>query len=832
MLDEPSNIYVRTIALADIGSRQLMLTMISEGALGQTYDVKLLPGTKPLGLTHLLNQLLTAAFDIQLPTFVPDIMIDTVYGSVVHVPATQQGTNPPSAKAHSYYALEVKSQVLLQAPFGPDIPVSIQDFDLLISSAAGAPSDIIVKATVVPGSLLPSLDALLAFTADGGSVIGIDLNAPVSSATLISKVLQLSLSDEVANLLPTFSPFGTAPMRFYQASQAADVTIDGVSSHFLSGFNIDNILVTLLDDREFLTTLRVDNGFVLSASLQALDLGIVRLENDPLLPPAAGANLGGPLINVTDQTVANLRTSSISLATRLVFFPGASEHAFALTATYDAGQQLFSGTLAINQSILGVDIETLGIAWSKSGGFHITDFPIPLAELEKAIDFGKEITQIFKANPDGCVLVPDIKFSDIIHTHFSLAVAPTSQNQQPGLSITGTYLLQVAGYDVATIHFDPVVLSIEIPTGFDDLGHVIVNAITSNAQKLVEALINDRVAFMKFLGLVSLEEATEEVFNSIKKNLICRYGEQVLKESISESATDALGAAASGLMGTLVAAAIVFSAATAALSFFSAIGKCLSGQQQSDNSQAQSRQDAARDTIQSYLRILDNLTASYNVSDGQIVLDIGWNWAAPEKLTTDTRVVITIGAETFYLPAQPAGARIVPTQVYAGQTLTLSVQGLFSYQHVDYSGNAPSTTFAIPTLSVVSPGVRYEPLTNSLPVTWLATPDIEIPGGPVAQVSAYTVELYNLATGEGVPGMLATLTPASPLTHTFNLAPTTSPLFWPDPATDYRLRISLTSTVPALIAAPWQSENIQVLGGIGHTRVGLTFKIGGGAHED
>ena len=839
MPDPSPHLYVRSIAIAAVGGRRLLLALTSDGATSETFAASLLPGPSPLNLTALLKQFLTTAFHVDLPAFLPDFAIDTISGTVVHVKEFEQAAaGDPPAHPTSSYSLAVGSRQLVGAPFGSTVPISLRDFTFSIGSAAGAPAEVIATAQVVPGpsvSSLPATDAQLILTSGGGSVVGFEITSTVQSKTLITDVLGLPLSGEVADLLPAFSPASpTSPMRIYRASEALSLTIAGEEVQFLKGFNVDDVVVTLLDNRRFAVTLQVERGFVLSASLEALDLGFVTVTDNPNVQPAAGANLGGPLINVTDQTPigGGPRSSTVSLASQLTFFNDEAL-TFPVSLSYTGSTKTFAGTVSINQTILGAQIGDIGVAWDKQNGFRFTEFPIPFSQLSTFIDFGKEIYNYYQNNPGNCGPIPNIAFKNLIQTTFTIAVAPSFEGGQPGVKVTGSYLLQVTGYEVATIDFQPVIFSFDMPGSFNDLGQVIVNGIKDNAATLVDALIADKDAFMKFLGLVSLTKATEAAFNEAQKKLTCHLGRSNLKTSIGEAGSSAAGSSGAGAMPSLPIAAAASIAAGAAISFFDAILDCLTDEQKKEKAKAEARQRAADAAITSYLQINDGITATYGISGGQIVISVAWVWGDPSKITGDTKVVISAGGVTVTSPALPASATITLPAGAAGQTTTVSIKGRFSYENSTFYGAPRSADVVIPALAVVNPGKTYDSTANSLTVQWDPTPAITPPNGPKASVTSYTVELRTVATNilgqptsHPVPGMTATISAGSSLTYTFDLVPTSAPLFWPDPQANYGVWISLASTVPVLNAPPWQSETFQLPGGVGHTLVGLTFTVG------
>lgn len=874
MPDSSFNLAINSTAIIAIGGRQLLLAHAFDKSSGNTdvdaeadsdvYQVSLLPGPTPLQLTALLNRFLTAAFDLQLPQFVPNFSINSVSGEIVHVspapppePSVSQYVltsteppPPPPPPKNSYYSLAVGSNQLVAAPFGSTVPIGLGKFSFSLNSEQGTPPDVLMNAEIQLGSgsgLKSVADGRVFLTSAGGSVVAINITEPVALAELVSTLMGLGDPDpDVSQFLPTLSPATSAGMRFYQASEQVTAIEGGTSVTYLKGFNVDDVIVSLLDARLFAITLQVDNGFVVSASLPELDLGIVVLDNNLAVPPLAGVDLGGPLINISDQKASPGETSSdsILLASTLTFFPDADPPlAFPLVATYtsvsgDSGgsSATFTGTIDINQNILGVQIQSLSIAWNKTEGFHIENFPIPFSYLSDFMDFAKLIREVAnKFKSPKCGDLPSFQIKDAVQTAFTPHLSPTMTDGEPGLKITGTCTVYVGGRVATSFPLPTIIFTIDPSDfkSFSDIGTAMVQQIETNAEQLMTALYNQPKEFAELVGALTLDAASQYLLKKLQTELVCRFGD-VIKDAI-EDAIEAALKSLSSVLRTLLDAAVVFAAAAAVISFINNIIDCLKGSKKSkankDKSDAQAKQSAARAKISSYLDIA-SMSAAYQITPSQIAISVSWSqMPLPQPPDSNATVLISAAGQSARAAGTATSYLIDIPASNVGSTVTVNTQGQYSHDHNIFTGNSVAASVAIPEVAIVQPSVSYDSASNQIPVTWSPTKPVLLASGGVAQVKSYQVDLVNQTTNKPVPGMQTTIPAGQPLSHAFDLVPSTAPLFWPEPADTYVVQITPVSNYPVL-DVPWTSEPFSVKGGVGHTLVGLTFKVGGSASNE
>ncbi|HBK49455.1 MAG TPA: hypothetical protein DDZ74_09085, partial [Pseudomonas sp.] len=173
---------------------------------------------------------------------------------------------------------------------------------------------------------------------------------------------------------------------------------------------------------------------------------------------------------------------------------GNSQIDCALTALSDHSPFLPKGT-------------SLGLRYSKDGGFQVTNWP-SFEYLTKAIDFIKTLQELSKEGSPGCGKLVGFAFEKLLQSKFKMSVSFSTQENDKGVNLllNGTYTLSVADTSLTAVAIPfPEIVSFPLPNTieFSELGDYIERALASAAESFVRGLLKNREAIAAVIGLTA-----------------------------------------------------------------------------------------------------------------------------------------------------------------------------------------------------------------------------------------------------------------------------------------------------------------------------------------
>lgn len=802
----PAKLRLRFAAYLDIGEGVLLLAGDNDtDEQSAEYSGTLLPGSASFNLTAFANRILGATFHINLPSFFPAILIDALSGTICL--ATQ--TLPAS------YAFQARSSTVIQPlPLVPGL--KFKGFDITLANKSG--NVIQLASSVLASGALKWLDGLAGelTLVDKAYAVSLRFSHSLGIEGLLHDLFDCEVPAGLASLLPNFLPLSAGqPIRLYHADTS--FTLPGGAT-FAQGYHLDQCAVQMLG---LTFAIKFDwqdaNNYTFTAAAGTLDFYLFKMVA-PSATPAPSAALDGPQV----QVVKSPDGLQVKLQADLQFSKPSLTLGLALTAQHDF--DVFQGTLTYGQ------LPPLTIAWSKTKGFQLVDFP--LADLLPAgfIDFARMMEQLSEQSSGSCGKMVDLAFSNTVTTSFKTDVELGSgqASNRPGIRVSGTYTVKVFGADICTVPFDPITLTGVIPSSLDDVGQAIATTLQDNALALVQALWNDREAYFKFIAA----QSAQKLGKTLTAQLICHGGgEQYGQSVVSEAASDLLKDATSGALDTLAEAAQVFSAASAVLNFFANIAKCLSPSQKREREQADARQQAAQQAINALLAIND-LASSYVLRDGQCHATASWTPLSVDDDNASLQLTLVASDGSELAATQPGlhdDAAELAFALTPGALYTVVLQGVYQYNGATFSGQAAIVPIQTATLALAAPRSVYDPEKNTVAANWLPAPAFATPDGTTIAVTQYTVSLWNQTRDAQVAGMRAEIMPftqpSNPGTYTFALLRDTPPYFVPQPGDTYQVRLSANTSYSVFDVANLQSGAFQIALGVGHSLIGMSFKI-------
>ncbi|NHZ62928.1 hypothetical protein [Massilia genomosp. 1] len=824
----PLHTVVQFAACLDIGQRRLLL--VGGNALAgqpQVYAGRLLPGGAPFDLRALVNTILGALFDLSLPAGFPALPIDTLDATITRA----------AAPAQSSYRFDASSSVVVGNPFQAVLPIPVQfnGFQIALRSHAGAAGKQLRLSTVVTSSS----GALAGLGEVSGSVVlgqgryalGVSIAHEVSISGLLGSLLDCQIPPALALFLPTFKPLAPGmPLRIYYANADVEGGTPAQPDSYLRGLHVDQCVVEILDQQfSIAMDWRGAADYSFGASVAPLDFGFFKLSG-PAVPLLPSPGLGGPQVTV-GRSAAGL---AISLGATLGF-PDLAPLSLTLTAQ-DQGSagQVFSGTITYQGTVLGVSNPTLGIAWSKADGFQLGPFPEP-SGLDSFIDFAKQLQALSQQPRSGCQALTSFVFKRAITTtfHFNAglgsgtAALPSTAGVQ--VYIGGSYDIYILGQLICTIPIGPIPLTIAVPGSLGELGDAIVATLLGSAEALVRGLWNKQDAFFKLLAAQALIKGGQELIDQ----LICNAGgEAVGKPVVDETAAELVAAAEAGAMDTLLAAATVLAAATAALSFFASIWKCISGEQKRENAAAQRRHDQAVQRIEQLLAI-NNFAVIYVFDGSQCRAQARWDGldiSDPNATLAATLVDLTGGGGSHDFPvAINADSFTAPMALLPGRSYKLMLCGSYSFNDSPCSGipvdDDISVDILTPTLTAA-----YQPAANQVVANWPPTAGFSTPDGTPVSAVLYLLSLWDTVAGQPVAGIAASVpvsgpAPAGGYRASLSLLPAQPPYFQPQAGTRYQLQLQACANHALFDSAGVRGDAFAAGRGIDHTLIGISFDV-------
>lgn len=723
---------------------------------------------QPISFKKFTNEILGAAFDLQLPASLPDFLLEEFNARIV--------------KDISYH-FEGSADIVFDNPLGLSndyLSFSQLHFtlDRILPQASEDPNDppppepakvIIVEADVNRSSQIswfPNASARMIF-GDGARVLEMRIFSTLDPAQFIEDLLGISINSTFRQFIPTLRPLDTqdAPMRFYYANQDYNLPVieegdsgdpnlssNGSQSEpgsgggnpapatppepqYSQGLSLDQTVIEILN-QEFLLALDVHEGFNLKANMQPFDLGIFQLEFHPDHAPlslAQAKGFTGPSLEVLRDT-NNSANDSISLHTLLKSFG----EDFLIDLSY--AQNCFDASVQLTNSLFGVNPGPLDIEWCKDKGFRIKNFPLP-PDFDRLLDLLEGLRNV---SSGACGALTDLLFEAVNFeptVHLNVKPEPSLLTGKFYVILGGSWDLKINGHSIRDIEFESARLELDIPTSFSQLGEVLSRALYDNIGILFDALVNNALKFGEVLSYLVLINVSQSLAN----NILCRTPQlsQIPNTTTTPGPSPPPSVdpiAAGELASTIGLAAEAIPALGALIGFLASLIGWL-GIKTSRQKRAERARDRATNVIRSRMTV-SGVSAHYvlRTAIAEKKINVSWSQIAdPDPhVTWHIRIVSPSapvegnpflgGESTRYshggIPKSQLNWTIPGSGIINGVVNKIYVKGIFDNGNIRVEGNETRFDITPPVLSPPQVSHSYHPASNSVVLDWPDVPAV------------------------------------------------------------------------------------------------------------
>lgn len=749
-------------------------------------------------------------FDLDLPAQFPSLTFYAVSGKV-------------RFKAPKYVRFQAWTEVKFPDPFGlSKQTLTFKDLKLGLELGTDTRSAVIA-ADVLYGDGQSGINFGNALIVLGKTyVVGLEIKQSVSPVEIIANMLGINIPSAIGEFLPVFSPESPdKPIRLYHASKLYEAPDKRI---FKEGFNLDQLIIKVLK-QQFHVSLQVINkkGFTLTAHAPKINLfDVMHIRSE-----GRSSGFEGPEIEVISAD------DTVKLKGELLFFPGQKGEK-AIDFKFGYAQGLFSGDLESPEPILGVDHPRLSFEWGKNTDFRITHYPIDFGALEKAFKWAEEFQELgnkITGCQKVCDEITDLAFNEIIHTRFEFKyeMAP-GKDKEVGVSLSGKYIVSVAGEEIAVDMDRPLTIYIRIPTGFSDMANVLLEALTGAVKSIVLCLWENKVQLGKLLLLLTFQKGIKSAAAAACR-LGCQAGEDAMKAALEASIKAAAEAAEAIIVSGLETAAEAVVALTGLLKLLKKFVEWIAGKDK-ETKEAERKKAEAEDQIRSYLTVPSLEVAYKEDGVGRQRIHASWKDITQNPVNGEVTYLLRItgpnGSKDFPLGRKTLEYDISKSDFINGQEYNVSIRAVYNYNGTRYEGNGISGNVKAPVLQQPAPVVTLDwgnEAKKKLGVIDVAWTDVGILPAGLTRVTrkGYKVELHNLSTSSVVSQEITANT------HQFKLYDDTDPEqkpFFPDPAHEYEVQVTAIATDPDLNSTPVSHSNkFHIPWGIGYMRIGYNFRI-------
>ncbi|MCP3167863.1 hypothetical protein [Myxococcus qinghaiensis] len=466
----------RLSAVLDVGAQISLSAALGGGA---TRFGGALAAGQTLDLTAVFNAILGLT-GWSLPSGFPALTLDTATVSVTLAQGATPGAISVTAGSDQVYSNLLGLQGVTITHWG------------LSLNAGGASKDIGFTLGASLGG--HALSGFVAFDGGDFTAIGVTSTASWAVGDLLGWIAP---GVDWGDLLPiSFSPqSSTAPMRLYHGGKAGT---DG----YLPGFNLDQTRIDILGFVADVSA-QVDKGLTVTGALPSpIKIEILEITGKTdAVGPSVSAQTGGGFTLEAGFVFAGSRFVDGEVTVQK---GTAGAYEFAATITYDGGGLPFP-------------VPPLAFTYTQSDGFQVAGWNLPNFPGPEALvqEIQKAIQQHGQA---ACGSLVDLVFQETVTTKFDVSVGMARQNGQFGVSLTCSYTLTVLGQSLTVDAPSFVVPLTPAPTSFSDLLDWLIDRLGDAVVNLAEALANDPVKTVEFLGMV----VAPKVLKKLATTLICR----------------------------------------------------------------------------------------------------------------------------------------------------------------------------------------------------------------------------------------------------------------------------------------------------------------------
>jgi len=726
------------------------------------YQGSLDPLGGPLSLTGLVNKLL-GAFSLSLPSSFPELRLNLL--DLIFKPNTLVRANG-------------QIDIAIPEPFNlPGVGLTVRNLGIerlnfnfeRQQAQSGANSFIDLEAFLAGNALLPWLAQTTARVVlqSGNYAIGLKIGAPIDSAQFVKQVLGITDLGPVESFLPTFKPAGPGrPIQLFYASENITLPEDRPDEDaeatspptppvisFRQGFFVQDLIIETLG-YEFGVTASITNYFELTAATQAIDLGIIQIEQPLPLTAAvpapfthvgktdflAALALDGPYIQLRTDTKEVNMGANVSLGSYDFTLYGRY-----LSGVFD-GLVQFPGNITIPGGV-SIPFGPVTFRWSKEEGFRFTNFPIP-EQIQQGIDFASELMEASKGQP--CGELVGLFFDSTVKPVFDINIKPVLGDTpgEVGVEVGGSFKLNIdlptgQTEEVTNIPLEPFTLTftVPIPLTVESFLTALYTAFLQNIDKVFRALLNNAEKLAQVLAIITAVEAAE----ALVTKLLC-YTKNVPVNSTPPSSGGGGGGggggpsdpiAATNAAQTLTAIANALPAVIGLIGFLASLIGWL-GIKSSRQRRAERARDRARDRIRNLLTVPDFRLDAWGKRNGNTnskFIRLAWT---PIEVDEDIKYFIATkdGSRTITqnnnINKSTSGFEFGYGSMVYGKPTTVSIYATYRFDGTTYTGNPRTVSVLYPLLAQPQPSFAFNNLSNTLSLNYAAVPNVtSIPGNTI-----------------------------------------------------------------------------------------------------
>lgn len=643
-----------------------------------SFEGKLTFGDEGLNVRRLSSLFLEQTFHLQLPSFLPELVLNTLFLSL-------------SPDKHEFSAT-ANATLDIHNPFGTS-DSGLKFEDLQIKWATRNKISVTARAACHGGKGFWPVGRVFFFFGNNHYAFGMAFEMGFwKMSDLFSIISDTTLPRSIADLLPVISPASEQkPIQIYKSN--ADWEEDG--QHWKQGFNISNVAFTLFSHYSFSLDIRIQDRqlYLVARALPFTIFNLVRIShNSEQADTEWGASLS-----------ADTNSGTIDISAGFYFFPDANTTTcINANLVYQVNEKAFITRLTLPDSSLKI-----GFAWSEKNGFRISEMPASfLNELSDAMKWGEQIKK-YCNQPGSSACNKFAKISDLktpkLDTNFELEYNTVDSGQKNvfALCISGTCSIKAKNSVLNNIDIYPFQLRISYPDKpmLEELPKCILNALKDNVYLIAKGLWDNKELLAEFIGLFLLNKAGEEI-----RRLFCNLGEKYLKKLLRKLIDAAIKELEEKSMETLAEAAAAFAGAAGILTFSSWL-IYLSESDRKKKEKAEKAKRDAEEKIKEWLHINSSRAAYIDDSKGLQLI-----WDAPSApMTNKVLFVISI------------------TFSSSGKVLNLTVSR--DKKQKEYSAFIPRAELVHPTTATVTVEAHYKAEDTDFKGNTSVCDNVVIPGG-------------------------------------------------------------------------------------------------------
>jgi hypothetical protein len=484
-------------------------------------------GGNAISINTLIAQI-TSGFD-----FDPNHLLPSISFTAIHV-----GFNPGTSSSFA-----CSGSINWPKPFGIPIGLGVNNLVFLLLKQNNAPLQIQVSGDAYINST--SVHAAIYFTGGTPDFILVDAMPTLSlsgilhqffgsGANIPGNFIDLTLTN---NHIYYLAANGTVPTGIPITAPQQGLNLASTCTLELAGQTLPAVDVTV--------NVASGNGIAVTGTFQ----NPVSLAG--FLSLTGVGYTGGPSLNISTQNGNTTFGMSCGLQ-----FLGYNFGTGVMTIDNSTGQKVLTAQLTYNGTLGPFTNPKLNMKYS-DGHFAITNWPgVQAANL--AIDFAKALNNI--NNAKGCGKILNLVLDNTVETNFTISPNFTTQKPNiPGVAdgqfylvLSGFYTISATGTVVCSLDMPQLALSFSAPSdfSFNSIMTQIGDTIVSNAESVVQQLVNDPKALALFITVFAGKKVASQIVDQICDKALSAALETFVGAlgTVGEGVLAALGAAGGALV--------------------------------------------------------------------------------------------------------------------------------------------------------------------------------------------------------------------------------------------------------------------------------------------